>query len=162
MPRREFPDFKKKSISTSELFDKLPAIMGNMALNFFDDSWKRKGFIDNRIERWPQRISKDSGRRILVKTGRLRRSLRMQASGRRVIIFTDVPYAKIHNEGGQIQTTARVSAHQRRSSSGKKTTVRAHNRRVNINMPQRQFMGHSELLDRRMVHHLSNALDKIF
>lgn len=160
MRRREFPDFSKKQITASRFFKKLPDLAGNMALNFFNDSWRRQGFIDNRMERWPKRYTAE-GRRLLVKTGRLRRSLRMRTKGSRVIIYTDVPYAQAHNEGLQTRMTVTVKSHKRRTRNGT-TTVRSHQRNMNINLPKRQFMGHSALFEKRMVLHVSKALDQIF
>lgn len=164
-PRRyDFPDFSGKANSSSRLFRRLPALLGNTALNFFDDSWTRQGFVDQRRERWAPRKSNDKrkgNRKILVQSGRLRRSLRMRTRGSRVIISTDVPYAQVHNEGGRIRGKVRVRKHTRRSPRGR-VNVRAHTRNVNINMPKRQFMGHSEVLDKRMVALVTRALDQIF
>lgn len=164
MARREFPDFSKKSISSSLFFRKLPTLAGNMALNFFNDSWRRRGFIDTGIERWPKRKGKatKSNRALLVKTGRLRRSLRTQTNGSIVRIYTEVPYAKAHNEGANIKGVVTVRDHTRRTKKGNRITVRSHSRKLNIRIPKRQFMGHSDLLERRMILHVSKALDQIF
>jgi phage gpG-like protein len=162
--RMEFPDFSKKATTSGSFFRKLPTLAGNMALNFFQDSWDREGFIDQRYKRWPDR-KKSAGRKsrkLLVKSGRLRRSLRMQVSGSRIRIFTDVPYAEAHNEGTNISGSFRIRAHKRRLPGGGTTTVRSHARQVNIKIPQRQFMGHSALLDKRLEMHVTRALNQIF
>lgn len=159
--RQEFPDFNQKSISSARFFKSLPTLAGNVALNFFDDSFDRQGFIDKRHSRWKPRKIQDAGRSILVKSGRLRRSLRMSTMGNNVRISTDVPYAQIHNEGGRITGQASVRSHTRRTPSGN-TTVRAHLRNLNIQIPKRQFMGASDLLDKRIEKLVTRALDQIF
>ncbi len=50
---------------------------------------------------------KRPGRAILMNRGRLRNSIRGTIQGDTIVFGTDVPYAKIHNEGGTIQRHAR-------------------------------------------------------
>jgi phage gpG-like protein len=162
--RQEFPDFSKKAISSSRFFYKLPTLVGNVALNFFDDSFQREGFIDKRVNKWKPRRFNDKtkgSRKTLVKSGRLRRSLRMRTLVNSVIISTNVPYAQIHNEGGRVQGSFTVRAHRRKTKGGS-TSVRSHQRNVNIDIPKRQFMGQSDLLDKRIEMLVTNALDQIF
>jgi phage gpG-like protein len=156
--RQEFPTFKKEIGQSTKLFRDLPRLAGNTALNFFKDSWDHEGFVDHRRERWMKRkVNTGSRRRLLVKTGRLRRSLRMRYTQRRVIISTDVPYAKIHNEGGTISGSVNVRAHKRRNRP-----VRAHTRTVNTVIPKRQFMGHSHTLDKRLELLVTRSLTQIY
>lgn len=156
--RKDFPDFSKLNLDFKQLLRKLPALIGNTALNFYKDSWNREAYIDATRERWPKRKrTTGKARRTLVKTGRLRRSLRYRTQGNLIRIFTDVPYAQIHNEGGRVSGTASVKAHTRRPSRRvrRPVAVRAHTRRVSFNMPQRQFMDipgtrMSRLLEKRL------------
>lgn len=154
-----------------------PGMLGNDAVNFFLDSFKRQGWLGNSIEPWRQRSTKakrNKGRAILIDTGRLRRSIRITGISAGVVtIGTDVPYAKAHNEGfrGIVNVKAhtrnrftketvgsgrftkkgneRMKTVQRLSGSG---TVKAHTRKVNI--VRRQFMGDSpyliKILERRL------------
>lgn len=156
--RQEFPTFKKETTEAVRFFHALPKLAGNTALNFFKDSWNREAFIDTRPQKWAAR-SNDEGsrRRLLVASGRLRRSLRMQYTQTRITISTDVPYAQIHNEGGPVKATVKVRAHKRRGHA-----VKAHTRQVDFTMPKRQFMGASQLLNRRIERLVTNALNQIF
>lgn len=139
MARKDFPDFSKLN-SLTGLIKRLPNLIGNTAVNFYKDSWQREGYIDNTISSWPRRKqNKGKARRILVKTGRLRRSVRYRSGRNVVTIYTDVPYAQVHNEGGRVAAVQQVKAHTRRSKRGA-IAVRAHTRRVNYQMPQRKFM----------------------
>ena len=76
-------------------------------LEEFDRNFEREAFFN---ERWVRRKHHDDrSRGLLVRTGTLRRSLRAEVTDRRSVrFFTDVPYARIHNEGGTITVTRRM------------------------------------------------------
>jgi phage gpG-like protein len=169
MSRLDFPDFQQERFRLQEVFRNLPTWAGNAALNFFKDSWRRGGFIDSRFERWPQRKSGQDGRGILVKTGALRRSLRLRVGKAWVEIYTSVPYAQAHNEGDTIVQT--VTARQRRYFWAMHAKAKrmgtpdadlwrrmALSTTITIKMPKRQFMGHSKFLERRIVLHVERAI----
>ena len=59
----------------------------------------------------------------------LENSIRYRLAGTSIIIFSDVPYAKIHNEGGKIKVF------------GKSTAI----------LPKRQFIGYSKELEKRII-----------
>lgn len=138
--RSDFPDWGKLKGDFGRVVASLPGVVGNAMVNFYKDNWNREGFLDARVQKWPPR-QRNTGKRarILVRTGRLRRSIRYRTTGTLIHIFTDVPYAQVHNEGGQVQGTANVKAHTRRTRKGA-TSVKAHTRTVNFTMPQRKFM----------------------
>lgn len=63
---------------------------------FFNDAWaRRKG---------PTR----PGGTILVDTGTLRRSVRSRTTDDSITFYTDLPYAAIHNDGGEIVVTEKM------------------------------------------------------
>lgn len=130
-----------------------PRFAGTIGVSFFKDNFKKQGFINSSLEKWKPRKQKDSAknrRAILVKTGRLRRSIRItNTTSKSVSIGTSVPYAKIHNEGGEIKTSARIRSHKRRTKKGT-TTVKAHNRNIKTKIPKRQFAGNSAGLNKRL------------
>ena len=141
-----------------------PRYVSNMAINFYKDSFRRQGFIsENTVDKWKARkVEQKKGRRraILVKSGALRRSIRVIRSGLGyVVVGTDIAYARIHNEGGTIRATQRVGSHRRkaftRTWKGKRQRVKAsqvtaHSRKMNTSIPQRQFIGPSEFLNKRI------------
>ncbi|MDR1403030.1 MAG: phage virion morphogenesis protein, partial [Tannerellaceae bacterium] len=119
-----------------------------------------------------------TGRRsqtLLVDTGRLKKSIRkIKYTTEQIIIGTDVPYAEIHNEGGEIKKTVNVKSHtikahgrkaHTRNRSGraerikahtvKTYTVKAHARRMNLKIPSRRFIGNSHTLARRIELHVT-------
>ncbi len=80
-------------------------MVGVTAVVFFKENFTRKGFVDGTLVKWKARkvYLKKSGRGILMKTGALRRSIRIiQASANKVTVGTMLVYAQIHNEGGTI------------------------------------------------------------
>lgn len=168
--RQDFPDFSKTQYRLSEIFQNLPTWAGNAALNFFKDSWRRQGFIDRRYERWQRRKGNPDGRAVLVKSGALRRSLRLRVGRTWFEISTGMKYAKAHNEGGTIVQT--VTPRQRRyfwamSAKHKKLGQpdaaemwrrMALSETLTIKMPKRQFMGASHFLERRIQMHVERAL----
>ena len=150
---------------------------GVIAVNFSKDRFRFKNWIDKTAEKWQARKRPDRGS-LLLRTGRLKRSIRKIASGDYyVVVGTDVPYAQLHNEGGTVSKVVQVKAHTRKvvirqrkvSRKGKVSSkvigskmvnVRAQNRKMNRTMPKRQFLGESELLMRRIEMHLNRELNK--
>ncbi|RYF86951.1 MAG: hypothetical protein EOO03_11170 [Chitinophagaceae bacterium] len=150
-----------------------PGMLGNMAVNFFLDRFRYQNWLGATTEPWRQRRrnkGRNQGRAILVQSARLKRSIRItKVSGMTVYIGSDVPYAKVHNEG--FRGTVNVKAHSRNrygkekigtgrlTKSGKERMqtvqritgtgqVKAHTRRMNI--PRRQFMGNSPVLEKQL------------
>ena len=152
----------------TDLRNQAPRMVGTMAVNFFKDRFERGGWQDASFKKWDARKNnktkgKTKKRAILVQTGRLRRSIRItHVLNNSVHVGTDVPYAQLHNEGGSINTTASVRAHTRKGKKGKSHAVKAHTRKVLINITQRQFMGNSDFLNRRIQMNLIHKLKQIF
>ena len=72
----------------------------------FDQNFEREAFFS---EAWQRRKSPTRpGGHILVDTGRLRKSIRSEVSDNSIRFFTDLPYAEIHNEGGEIVVTEKM------------------------------------------------------
>jgi phage gpG-like protein len=164
----------------------LPQLAGAEMLDSVDDNFRTESFFG---APWAPRVVQkgNDGRAILVQTGYLRRSLQLKTSGLTVTIFTDAPYAEIHNEGGTIQGAVQVEAYTRhvyntsevqgpkrkdgerdkrykqrtRESKGTQQ-VRAHTRNVHLEIPQRQFMGEHPELDSRLKALIEAGLDNIF
>lgn len=173
--RADFPDFKKTSMELKEVFENLPAWAGNAALNFYKDSWRRQGYIDRGFQRWPGRKAPEESRGILMKSGALRRSIRLRTGLGWWEVYTDSKYAKAHNEGETIKQT--VTARQRRyfwamhakykkaglTSQAENWKRMALSKTLTIKMPRRQFMDvpggqPSVFLQKRIVMHIERAI----
>lgn len=108
------------------------------ATELFDRNFEKQGFFGTK---WKERKNGSNGRAILMGVGRLSRGVKTpKRNGNTIVWSFDVPYAKIHNEGGTIKTNQNVRPFSR-TVKGKEQKVRAFTRSVNIKMPQRQFIG---------------------
>ena len=72
----------------------------------FDKNFERQAFFS---EAWQRRkIPVRQNGPTLVDTGQLRRSIRSETTDSSIRFFTDLPYAEIHNDGGEIVVTERM------------------------------------------------------
>lgn len=150
--------------------------VGVLAVNFSKDRFQFKNWIDkNGVEKWKPRKRKDRGS-LLARSGRLKRSIRKMMTGDYYVsIGTDVPYARMHNEGANINKTVMVKAFKRKRPKPKRragrkrkaekslsqfVNVRAHKRKMKLNIPQRQFIGDSEFLAKRIEKYINYHIDK--
>lgn len=152
----------------------VPTRAATVAVNFTKERFRQQNWFDTSADKWEERKHKagtrTDRRHILVKSGRLMRSVRkIMANSDRAIIGSDVPYAQVHNDGGNVKAVAQVGSYRKkdyerkahtRTRNGRKEqiaaqtiaahTVKAHRRQVNFKMPQRQFLGTSSALTRRI------------
>lgn len=177
-----FSKIKKK---LNDLERTLPVKIGNQAVVVFQTNFIAGGFIDKNREKWKEK--KDGKDSHLIKTGKLRRDVKLQpgANINRILIATSLPYAAIHNFGGQIKKKERTGSLSFRrqmgpSLPGQKTglvlvksrykkqrsemifkhthTIGAHN----INIPQRKFIGNSDYLNKQILFLIKQEVSKIF
>lgn len=72
----------------------------------FDRNFERQAFFS---EAWQRRKSPTRpGCSILIDTGRLRRSVSSRTTENSITFYTDLPYAAIHNDGGEIRVTKKM------------------------------------------------------
>lgn len=161
-----------------EIMHRLPAQLGAEVVKFSHERWAQQGWLGARFEPWKQRKGGGWGkadnpkRGLLLQTGRLRRSVRVvRVTADYVVVGTDVPYARVHNEGFSGRVTQQVHAHERKKTSlgitgsrtgktrtrityGRKVTgtgtVKAHTRTIYMKIPRRQFLGDSPYLQQRL------------
>ncbi|MDP2723190.1 MAG: phage virion morphogenesis protein [Bacteroidales bacterium] len=154
-------------------------VLGQTAVNFFKDRFKAQAWTDRYAEKWEPRKKQEKGKRraLLVKSARMRNSIRLvSANASHALIGVPVKYAAVHNYG--FNGTVNVKQHTRsirgrvtvqnidtrRKSTRKVQTgssiVRSHTRSMDI--PQRQFVGNSETLNRKFDRIVINNIDKSF
>lgn len=161
--------------------EKMTAAAGVIAKNHFVMSFRNQGFTDESIEKWIARKKADTGRAILVKSGALRRSIRVMNRGMfKVVIFSNLPYAQIHNEG----MSATIKSHSRNKTfeasvrgnagfvNGKWSRGRSRKVRLrgeaygvgeySVKMPKRQFIGNSGVLNRKIIAKFESQINKVF
>ncbi len=171
----------------SYINDLAPAMVVRKTLRFIDGNFRAQGWQGATFQPWKNKASnagKKRPGRILIVTGRLRRGVNYTTNGRgEVQFYNNVKYAKLHNQGGTIHTTANVRAFTRRrfytdeaSAPGARkakmvkthvgdSQVKAHTRQMKITMPQRQFMPYdnhtSPVLDNSVKRELEREIRKL-
>ena len=72
----------------------------------FDRNFERQAFFN---EAWQRRSSPTRpGGSILIDTGKLRQSISSRSTDNSITFFSTLPYASIHNDGGEIKVTAKM------------------------------------------------------
>ena len=92
---------------------KLPVIVGRMAKDHFQDNFRKGGFMNNGLQKWPQSKRQRSGTGsaaaqygpLLSGRNHLFGSIKYMPGDYRVKVANGVPYAAIHNEGGTATPT---------------------------------------------------------
>lgn len=154
----------------------------------FDRNFSRQGFFG---EKWARRKSPSAraDRAVLTDTGALRRSIGSRISGNTITFFSDLPYAGIHNEGGEIRVTARMrrffwakyyaargsfgyrkNGERRRDKRNVQLTAEAEFWRAMalkkvgdvVRMPRRQFLGTHPRLEQAVREIIEENLDRYF
>lgn len=88
----------------------LPTKAGNMAVNFFKDNFRKGGYQDGSLNKWPVTRRQQMGGSgadsqygpLLSKRLHLMNSTRYTVQPGRTTILNDLTYARIHNQGGTI------------------------------------------------------------
>lgn len=159
-----------ESLRTDYLHERVPNIVAESATEFFKLRFTTKEWEG--VAWKPTRFPAVSGT-LMLRSGALLNSIRpsIVGPGRVVISAGDykVPYARIHNEGGQIIATPKMkkwawAMHYQAGGSPKDQdpTPQAKFYKAMalkktgspINMPRRRFMGHSPHLNKEILHSL--------
>ncbi len=162
--------FKGMENRFNEALRKLPRVLGTEVVRYSEQRFREQGWDGQPWRRRKPGAKNDTGRATLVKTGRLRRSIRItKITADTVSVGSDVPYARIHNEG--YNGPQNVRAHNRRIKYEAKysdlaTPVRGNKFKVRkvkgayetkvkafvrrMRMPQRKFLGDSPYLRRNL------------
>ncbi len=143
--------------------------IGALMLEFTEQRFREQGWAGTVMQPWQARKNNtDPGRAILIKSGALRRSVYVVAKTEdNVTIGSDLPYAKIHNEGGDIKHYARSEVFVRNRKEGRfvKGTTPGHGFSYgenNMQMPQRRFMGDSPYLRLQIRRLITLEINKCF
>jgi phage gpG-like protein len=160
--RLEIPDFKGLGKGGEDLFKNLPDIAAIAAINFFQDRFDEKGWIDKGgLEKWEDRKAKNANGSLMLVSGFLKGAFDYETGDGWCKVTNYAPYASAHNDGAVIShpggtpyviiggksvfITKKVAAEM--SAKGKKVKKTQPHL---IKIPQRQFMGHSEFFMKRM------------
>lgn len=143
---------KQLQSKLANTFRDLPAIIGEEAVNFTQENFDAQGWQGDSFEAWQKRLNPnawgkkdDPTRAILIKTGKLRRSIRVSKIVEDTVYIqaggADVPYARAHNEGFSGVVNQNVGEHIRKGKKGQNIKVSAFKRTIQQNIPKRKFIG---------------------
>lgn len=194
MTIKEFHQYaKQKEKELERLYnDILPVKVGAIAKRHFQDNFRKGGFVDGGLTPWPATRRQQSGGKsaasrygpLLSSRTHLMRSVRDVPGRARTTIVSDLPYSRIHNEGGTIETHPNVTPRMRRfawakffeaGGGGKKKTevpaealkwkklalTRKAKLDIRVYIPQRKFIGPSRELDERISEKIINETRKV-
>jgi len=71
----------------------------------FDKNFERKGFF---TDKWPDSKLWNARGSLMMRSGNLRRSIRYNVRDNQVTFSSSLPYASVHNEGGEITVTEKM------------------------------------------------------
>lgn len=153
----------------------------------FDQNFERESFFS---EKWARRKSPlRPGGHTLVDTGALRRSVKSRSDSTSITFYSDLPYAPIHNEGGEIKVTARMKRYfwhryyEAQGGFGRKKNGELRNTQKNrqlgseaefwramalmkvgktVKIPKRQFLGMSPEIEKDVREIIENNLTEYF
>lgn len=103
---------KQKELDTL-MRRKLPVKVGRMAKDHYQENFRKGGFVNGGLKRWPQTKRQQSGSSsaaagygpLLSRRNHLFSSIKYIPADYRVKVANDVEYASLHNEGGETHPT---------------------------------------------------------
>lgn len=75
----------------------------------FDRNFERKSYFDEK--KWPERKFDDGTGSLMQRSGRLRKGISSKRRGTTLAYEANKPYARIHNESGEIKVTRRMKGY---------------------------------------------------
>lgn len=184
---------KAKDDIIKEVNDRLPRKVGVTAVNHFKQNFRDGGWLDNGLHPWKRtRRQEGNGKDakyspLTSRRNHMMRSIQASTSPGQVTIEDPVPYAAIHNDGGDITTHPTVTERMRRyawhmvySLAGIKgkgklpkelpkeaekwkglALTRKSSITVHAHIPQRQFMGDSAELRMKVNKLIKDSIERI-
>lgn len=181
--------FRQKRIELRKALDRLPRLLATDALEFFRQGIAEQKDVDGQPYA-PRTFNtrKRAGRALLIQSGALRRSLRIiRLTKRSALLGSSLPYAQIHNEGGQVPITPNMrkffwsqyyqnATKVKKRKDGQKSNAKGSqqaDREANmwkalalkkspIKIPKRHFIGRSKRIEDLLKDTIKRELDKIF
>lgn len=184
---------KAKDDIIKEVNDRLPRKVGVTAVNHFKQNFRDGGWLDNGLHPWKRtRRQEGNGKDakyspLTSRRNHMMRSIQASTSPGQVTIEDPVPYAAIHNDGGDITTHPTVTQRMRKyawhmvySLAGIKgkgklpkelpkeaekwkglALTRKSSITVHAHIPQRQFMGDSAELRLKVNKLIKDSIERI-
>ncbi len=196
-------ELKKKSNEVETLMKrKLPVVVGRMAKDHYQENFRKGGFQNRGLRKWPVTRRQTSGIAgadgqygpLLSRRNHLFASIKYVPSDYRVTVSNDLPYAPVHNWGGQVNPTVtprmrrfawamyynaqggkkKATGGKRKPKKGKsapkvetpsaqfwKGMALTKKKKLQVRIPQRQFIGESQELNQRINERIESELNQI-
>ncbi len=160
-----------------------PVAIGNLAVEHFKDNFRKGGFVDRSLEKWqPAKrqgvLGGAAGQYgpLLSSKPTLYESITLRPGIARVTITTPVKYAPIHNEGGTVSVTPKMrkfawykyysngggqskdTADPAEAAAWKRLAL---TKKKKLQIPQRKFIGDSEVLTKKIKDKITAEITKI-
>jgi phage gpG-like protein len=150
---------------------KLPVKVGNMAKAHYQDNIRQEGFVNGGLHPWTKTKRQQSGGAsaaanygaLLSSRKHLYSSIKYTPSDYRVRVANDLKYAPVHNWGGTVSPTVTPkmrkfawAMHYKEAGKDKKKDTPwkrlalTKKTKLNIRIPQRQFLGESKELSEQI------------
>ncbi|MGI6078052.1 MAG: phage virion morphogenesis protein [Bacteroidales bacterium] len=182
-------EFKKHLASLSINIRKavnndLPKKIGVEAVRMFSQNFQQEAFFGKRwqeplrrritetktktgkIKYIPLGQGTAGSRKILTGTGDLGRSIQYRVEGKKVVVYSDLDYSKIHNEGGTVTVTEKMKRFfwAKYITTGQEFYKNMALKKTGstITIPKRQFMGSHDTINKAVKNTIETELNKIF
>ncbi|WP_346237752.1 phage virion morphogenesis protein [Niabella insulamsoli] len=149
----------------------VPIVIGQLAVDHFKEAFRKGGLANTKWEsRKTPRAGSTNAQGVLVLSGDLMESIDYRIQGSTIIIYSDLLYAEIHNEGGEITVSVKMkkffwAKHYEMKDAGNLDLAELYKRCAlakKIVIPKRQFIGPDPELDQQVVDKITKDLDNIF
>ena len=92
-------------MSIEKVLDNIISDVRTELLEEYGRNFRRKAFFN---ERWARRKYNDGKGSLMIRSGALMKSLRARRSARGLTFYSNLAYASIHNDGGEIKVTRQM------------------------------------------------------
>lgn len=158
-------ELKKKLEKARDAVKKLPKKTGVFIIEEAQNNFEKQSFYG---EKWKGRKKKTNTKKLLQGVGNLRGSFRAVPNGNKIVILSNVPYAKIHNEGGIIDHPGGTAYFKDKGKLRFVSNRNARNKNYKrtkkhpIPIPKRQFIGDHPQFRKNLNIFIANELKTAF
>lgn len=170
MPNNNKREFETLKVKYEKFRNQIPERIAITLVNFFKRNFDRGGFVDRPFQKWkPVKNPRNIGRKILIKSGRLRRGIKKMKVTRNIVVVgvgSEIKYAQIQNDGGQIPVTPKMRKYfwaMYKQTGEEYYKSLALTKKKHLDIPARKYIGDSKALfitvDRMIQKELKKALE---
>lgn len=149
----------------NQQFEPVPDVIAETATEYFKEALISKQWDGDPYPPYKDAAKEPTRGSLMMRSNNLfssiqptivtRTQVRVSAGGAKA------PYARVHNEGQRVRGTAYVRPYTNNNlfGKGKRAQIKGHTRKVDFQMPKRQFMGVSQIMLDRARTRIINQLN---